>query len=150
MAKIDDVRKEMAAALKAGDKPRKDALSLLLSALKSKQIDKREPLSEEEENAVVYREIKEARETLETTPPTRTQIIDECKLRIEVYSAFAPQRMGEEEIRQALKAVLEELNLPQHTPKDKGRIMKALMPRLQGRADGATVNKLVTAAMQAQ
>lgn len=68
MAKIDDVRKEMAAALKAGDKPRKDALSLLLSALKSKQIDKREPLSEEEENAVVYREIKEARETLETTP----------------------------------------------------------------------------------
>lgn len=58
--------------------------------------------------------------------------------------------MGEEEIRQALKAVLEELNLPQPTPKDKGRIMKALMPRLQGRADGATVNKLVTAAMQAQ
>ena len=55
MSKIDDVRKEMMLALKAGDKPRKDALSLLLSALKSKQIDKRADLTEEEENAVVYR-----------------------------------------------------------------------------------------------
>ena len=150
MSRIDVVRKAMMDALKAGDKPRKEALSMLLSALKAAFIDKRADLTEDEENAIVYREIKEARETLETTPPTRTQIIDECKLRIEVYSAFAPQRMGEEEIRQALKAVLEELNLPQPTPKDKGRIMKALMPRLQGRADGATVNKLVTAAMQAQ
>ena len=82
MSKIDDVRKEMMLALKAGDKPRKDALSLLLSALKSKQIDKRADLTEEEENAVVYREIKEAKETLDTTPADREDVIAECKLRI--------------------------------------------------------------------
>ena len=64
MSKIDEVRKEMMNAMKAGDKPRKEALSLLLSALKNKQIDKRAELTEEEENAVVLKEIKEAKETL--------------------------------------------------------------------------------------
>ena len=66
MSKIDVVRKAMMDALKAGDKPRKEALSLLLSALKAKNIDKRADLTEDEENAVVYKEIKEAQETLDT------------------------------------------------------------------------------------
>ena len=82
MSKIEEVRAAMMAALKAGDKPRKDALSLLLSALKSKQIDKRAELTEEEENAVVYREIKEAKETLDATPADRADVIAECRLRI--------------------------------------------------------------------
>ena len=75
MTKVDVVRKAMMDALKAGDKPRKEALSLLLSALKAKTIDKREDLSEDEANAVVYREIKEAQETLDTTPADRTDVI---------------------------------------------------------------------------
>ena len=82
MSKIDVVRKAMMDALKAGDKPRKEALSLLLSALKAKNIDKRADLTEDEENAVVYKEIKEAQETLDTTPADRTEILDECRLRI--------------------------------------------------------------------
>ena len=97
MSKIDDVRKEMMNAMKAGDKPRKEALSLLLSALKNKQIDKRAELTEDEENAVVLKEIKEAKETLESSPADRTQIIEECRKRIEVYSEFAPKQMSEEE-----------------------------------------------------
>ena len=52
MSKTDDVRKAMMAAMKSGDKPRKDALSMLLAALKSKQIDKRAELTPEEEDAV--------------------------------------------------------------------------------------------------
>ena len=68
MTKVEVVRKAMMDALKAGDKPRKEALSLLLSALKAKTIDKREDLTEDEANAVVYREIKEAQETLDTAP----------------------------------------------------------------------------------
>ena len=68
MSKIDVVRKAMMDALKAGDKPRKEALSLLLSALKAKFIDKRADLTEDEENAVVYKEIKEAQPSI---PPRR-------------------------------------------------------------------------------
>ena len=143
MSKIDVVRKAMMDALKAGDKPRKEALSLLLSALKAKAIDKRADLTEDEENAVVYREIKEAKETLDTTPADRADIIAECKLRIAVWSEFAPARMDEDAIRAVITETLAELGIVEPTAKDKGRLMKVLMPKLNGKAEGRLVNQLV-------
>ena len=144
MGKIELVRSAMMAALKAGDKPRKEALSLLLSALKNKAIDKRADLTEDEENAVVYKEIKEAQETLDTTPADRTDIREEARFRMEVWSAFAPERMGEEDVRALVAAVAQELG-GGLTVKDKGRLMKALMPRLKGKAEGGLVNRVVDA-----
>lgn len=144
MSKIDTVRAAMMQAMKDKDKERKDALSLLLSALKSKQIDKRADLTEEEENAVIFREIKQAQETVDTTPSDRTQIIDEAKLRIQVYSEFVPKLMDEEEIRKVITEVLAELQIEAPTAKDKGRIMKTLMPRVKGKADGGLVNQVLS------
>ena len=143
MSKIDTVRAAMMQAMKDKDKPRKDALSLLLSALKSKMIDKREELTEEEENAVIFREIKQAQETVDTTPADRTEIIEEARLRMQVYSEFVPRLMDEEEIRAVIAAVLTELSIDKPTAKDKGRIMKTLMPRVKGKADGSLVNKVL-------
>ena len=143
MSRIDVVRKAMMDALKAGDKPRKAALSLLLSALKAKNIDKRADLTEDEENAVVYKEIKEAKETLDTTPADRADIIDECKLRIAVWSEFAPARMDEDAIRAVIRETLAELGVDAPTAKDKGKLMKSLMPKLNGKAEGRLVNQLV-------
>ncbi len=143
MSRIDVVRKAMMDALKAGDKPRKEALSLLLSALKAKNIDKRADLTEDEENAVVYKEIKEAKETLDTTPADRADIIDECKLRIAVWSEFAPARMDEDAIRAVIRETLAELGVDAPTAKDKGKLMKSLMPKLNGKAEGRLVNQLV-------
>ena len=74
MSKIDVVRKAMVEAMKAKDKARKDSLSMLLSALKNAEIDKREPLTEEEENAIVKKEIKQTKETMETAPADREDI----------------------------------------------------------------------------
>lgn len=143
MSKMDQVRAEMMVALKAKDKPRKEALSLLLSALKAKFIDKRADLTEEEENAVILREIKQAQEALDSAPAERTDIIDESRLRIAVYSEFAPRQMGEDEIREVIRQVLAEMNVEKPTPKEKGAIMKNLMPRVKGKADGGLVNRLV-------
>lgn len=143
MSKIDIVRKAMMDALKAGDKPRKEALSLLLSALKARFIDKRADLTEDEENAIVYKEIKEAQETIDTTPAERTEVINECKLRIAVYSEFAPRRMDEAAIREVIAQTLAELGLTAPTAGDKGKLMKTLMPKVSGKADGGLVNKLV-------
>jgi uncharacterized protein YqeY len=148
MTKIELVRQDMMKALKEKNTARKEALSMLLSKLKNKAIDKRGDLTEDEENAVVYKEIKEAQETLETCPPDRTQIIEECRLRISVYSEFAPQRMGEDEVREIIKGVLSQLGIEKPAAVDKGKIMKALMPLVKGKADGAVINKLVEAMMQ--
>jgi len=143
MSKIDTVRSAMMQAMKEKDKARKDALSLLLAALKNKAIDKRAELTEEEENAVIFREIKQAQETVDTTPADRLQIIEEARLRISIYSEFAPKLMGEDEIRKVIDSVLEELQIEQPTAKDKGKIMKTLMPRVKGKADGGLVNQIL-------
>ena len=144
MSKIDTVRAAMMQAMKDKNKERKDALSLLLAALKSKQIEKRADLTEEEENAVIFREIKQAQETVDTTPADRTQIVEEAKLRIQVYSEFVPKLMNEEEIRKVITEVLAELQIEAPTAKDKGRIMKTLMPRVKGKADGGLVNQVLS------
>ena len=120
---------------------------MLLSALKAKNIDKRADLTEDEENAVVYKEIKEAQETLDTTPADRPDVIDECKLRIAVWSEFAPARMDEDAIRAVIRDTLAELGIEAPTAKDKGRIMKVLMPKLNGKAEGRLVNQLVGEAL---
>jgi uncharacterized protein YqeY len=101
-------------------------------------------LTKEEENAIVYKEIKEAKETLETTPADRSEVIEKCHLQIAVWSEFAPERMSEDQIRQVVKDVLAELGIEAPTPKDKGKIMKPLMSKLQGKAEGGVVNQVVS------
>ena len=144
MSKIEEVRSAMVAAMKAGDKPTKESLSMLLSALKNKAIDKRADLTEEEEIQVVLKEIKQTKETLEMTPADRADIIDECTRRIAVLEQYAPKLMDEEEIRHMINATLSELGIDSPTAKDKGRIMKVLMPKVKGKADGKLVNQMIT------
>lgn len=148
MSKADEVRKAMVAAMKAKDKERKDSLSMLLSALKNKAIDKREDLTEAEENEVVLKEIKQTKETLEMTPANRTDIIEECSKRIAVYEEFAPKMLNENEIKTVIDGVLKELEIETPTGKDKGRIMKVLMPKVKGIADGKLVNQVLAGMMQ--
>lgn len=145
MSKIDEVRAEMVAAMKNKDKERKDSLSMLLSALKNKAIDKRADLTEAEEFEVIGREIKQTKETLETAPADRTDIREQCEKRLAVYQEFAPAQMSEEEIRNTIQEVISALGIENPSGKDKGKIMKELMPRVKGRADGGLVNKLVGA-----
>lgn len=148
MSKIDVVRKAMVEAMKAGDKERKDSLSMLLSALKNKAIDKRSDLTEAEENEVVLKEIKQTKETLDLTPSERQDIIEECTKRIAVYEEFAPKMLNEEEIKEVIRQVLGELSIEAPTPKDKGPIMKVLMPKVKGIADGKLVNQVLASMMQ--
>ena len=144
MSKIDEIRSAMVAAMKAGEKEKKETLSMLLAARKNKQIDKRADLTEEEEIQVIMKEIKQTKETLEMTPADRTDIIEECNRRLTVLEAYAPKMMGEDEIKAIIEGVLSELGIENTTGKDKGNIMKHLMPKVKGKADGKLVNDLVS------
>ena len=144
MSKIDEIRSAMVAAMKAGEKEKKETLSMLLAALKNKQIDKRADLTEEEEIQVIMKEIKQTKETLEMTPADRTDIIEECNRRLTVLEAYAPKMMGEDEIKAIIEGVLSELGIENPTGIDKGNIMKHLRPKIKGKADGKLVNDLVS------
>ena len=128
MSRVDVVRAAMVEAMKAKDKARKDSLSMLLSALKNAEIDKRSPLTEEEADAVVKKEIKQTKET---------------QARLAVYQEFAPEDLTEEQIAEVIKSVLAELGIENPAPSDKGKIMKTLMPKVKGKADGKVVNQVL-------
>ncbi len=147
MSKIEEVRKAMVDAMKAKDKDTKDALSALLTALKNKAIDKRADLTEEEETQVIMKEIKQTKESLEMTPADRTELIEEFQKRIAVLEQFAPKMMDADEIKAIISGVLAELGIDAPTAKDKGRIMKELMPKVKGKADGKLVNEIVGSIM---
>lgn len=148
MSKIDMVRAAMVEAMKAKNKERKDSLSMLLSALKNAEIDKRSPLTEDEENAVVKKELKQTKETMDTAPADRTDIIEEARKRMEVYQEFAPVDLTGEQIAEVIRGVLAELGIEAPTAKDKGKIMKVLMPLVKGKADGKAVNEVLAGMMK--
>ena len=147
MSKIDEVRADMVKAMKAKDKETKETLSMLLAALKNKAIDKRADLTPEEETQVILKEIQQTKETLELTPAERTEIIDECNKRLAVLEQYAPKMMDEAEIKEVVASVLAEMGLDAPTAKDKGKIMKNLMPKVKGKADGKLVNEIVSTFM---
>ena len=150
MSKIDEVRAAMVEAMKAKDKARKDSISMLLSALKNFEIDKKDhsPITEEEANAVVKKEIKQTQETYELAPADRDDIREEAAIRISIFKEFAPEDMGEDQIKEILLSVLAELNIETPSPADKGKIMKVLMPLVKGKADGKVVNEVLAAMMK--
>ena len=148
MSKIELVRAAMVEAMKAKDKDRKDSLSMLLSALKNAEIDKRSPLTEDEANAVIKKELKQTKETMDTAPADRTDIIEEARTRMEVYQEFAPADLTVDQITEIINGVLRELEIEAPTAKDKGRIMKVLMPLVKGKADGKVVNEVLAGMMK--
>lgn len=148
MSKIELVRAAVVEAMKAKDKDRKDSLSMLLSALKNAEIDKRSPLTEDEANAVIKKELKQTKETMDTAPADRTDIIEEARKRMEVYQEFAPADLTVDQITEIINGVLKELEIEAPTAKDKGRIMKVLMPLVKGKADGKVVNEVLAGMMK--
>jgi len=143
MTKTELIKNEMIKALKAHDKETKESLSMLLQALQKAAKDKRTELTEAEENAVILKEIKQVQETIESCPVERTDIMGFMLTRKNLYEQFAPKQMNKDEIRKTVNKVVNELGIDNPTKKDKGKIMKNLMPKIKGQADGKDVNTVV-------
>ena len=147
MSKIDFIRGEMVAAMKAKDKARKDVLSLLLAELKNFEINNRRELTDEDGDQIILKQIKQLKETLSMTPADRQDIIDECNFSIGVLNEYAPKMMDEAEIKKVIDETLTELSIEKPTSKDKGAIMRVLMPKVKGKADGRLVNEVLAGYM---
>ena len=145
---VTAVRTEMVEALKTGDKNKKNVLSLLVSALDKAAKEKKSELSEQEEGQIVLKMCKQIQETIDTCPVERTDILDKAKNELSIISKFAPKQMNETEIKEVIQNVLSELKIEAPTGKDKGQIMKLLIPRVKGKADGKLVNSLLAEYMK--
>lgn len=143
---LEQIKKDMLSALKSGDKERKESLSMLVAALNSKAKEKLADLTEAEELAVLQKELKQTKETL-SFAEGREDIIAKCNLRISIIESYLPKQMSEDEIKSVIESVISDLGLTSVSKSDKGKIMKDLMPKVKGKADGKLVNSLLESYM---
>ena len=131
----------MVAAMKARDKERKNVISTLIADVKKAAIDAgtREDIPEELVDRVILKSQKTAREQLDTCPDERAELKAEYRFAYDVISEYAPKMMSDDEIR----AFLNENFADVIATKNKGQIMKAIMPALKGKADGKAINAIV-------
>ncbi len=135
------LQSDMIAAMKAHDKERKEVISSLVSAVKKIAIDegKRDDITEEIVNRGILKELRTAQEQLDTCPEAREDLKKEYSFRVSVISEYAPKMMNEEEIETVLKNDFAEVI----ATKNKGQIMKSVMPALKGKADGKMIQAVV-------
>lgn len=139
--KLKDLQDAMIAAMKAKDKPRKDSISALVSAVKKAGIDNgcRDDIPEEMVNQVILKEIKTVKEQIDTCPAERTDLLEEYKARHAVMNEFAPKLLSQEEVKEIISIKFAEVL----ATKNKGMIMKTVMGELKGKADGKVINQVV-------
>ena len=139
--KFETMQKDMIAAMKARDKGRKDSISALISAVKKLAIDEgtRDDIPDELVDRAVLKELKTAKEQLDTCPAERAELKAEYQLRYDVISEYAPKMMSAEEVEAFLKDKFADVI----ATKNKGEIMKNVMKELKGKADGSVINKVV-------
>ena len=139
--KLEQLQKDMIAAMKAKDKARKDSISALISAIKKVAIDEgcRDDIQDELVDRVILKELKTVKEQLDSCPADRTDLLEEYQARYNVINEYAPAMMSAEEV----KAFITEKFAEVVSSKNKGMIMKNVMPELKGKADGKVINEVV-------
>ena len=138
---MEQLQKDMIAAMKAKDKPRKEAISSLVSAVKKAAIDAgcRDEIKEDMVDQVILKELKTVKEQIDTCPAEREDLKAEYQFRYDVIQEYAPSLMSEEEIRNFIMEKFADIV----AQKNKGMIMKNVMPELKGKADGKLINQVV-------
>jgi len=134
---------DMTAAMREHDEVRRDALRMALAALHRAEKDARRPLSSDDEIGVLTREIRTRRESLDAfASGGRPDLAADEQRKLDVLNPYMPAQLGDDELDALIGAAIDETGAV--VPRDLGRVMKVLAPRVRGRADGRQVHSLVT------
>ena len=138
---FEKLHADMVAAMKARDQERKNVISPLISDVKKAAIDagSRDNIEEALVDQVILKSLKTAKEQLDTCPDERVELKAEYQFNYDVISEYAPRMMSADEIRDFLSANFADVL----ATKNKGQIMKVVMPALKGKADGKAINQIV-------
>lgn len=148
MSLSEKIANDLMASLKAKDADRTSILRMIKSALKNKEIEKGGPVAEEEVQALLRSFVKRARESIEQfSNAGRTELADKEKAELAVIQQYLPQQLGEEDIKKMIKDVISETGAS--GPRDMGKVMKAVMAKTRGQADGKLVNNFVKEMLEA-
>ncbi len=142
MTLIADIEEELKGARRARDDQRRDALALVLNALRSAEKELQRSLSDEESLQVLQRERKKRVEAMEAFDAAgREEQADREEFELDVIEEFMPDQLSEDELEEIVDDVIAEVGAT--SIRDLGRVMADVMPRVSGRADGSVVSQLV-------
>ena len=148
MSLKDQVSKDMITALKAGEKDRLQVIRMLKSRLQEREVERRAKegleysLTDEESLQVIGQYAKQRRDSIaQYREIGREDLAEKEAAELALVEVYMPQQMNDDEIRQAVSAAVAESGAT--TMKDIGAVMKVLMPRTKGKADGKRVNQIV-------
>ena len=137
-----DVQQQMTAAMRARDTARRDALRLLVAAFQNARIAAGHELSDEEATRVLQREAKQRRESItEYERGRREDLAGREREELRIIEGFLPRPLTEPELTDLARQVVAEVGAS--SPGDLGRVMRPLMERVAGRADGRRANEIV-------
>jgi uncharacterized protein len=139
---ITRLEAELAAAMKARDATRRDALRLILSSLRSAEKELQRPLTDDEELQVLQRERKRRVESIEAFRSGGREAKAEAEeAELEVLQEFMPEPLSEEELERIVDDAIAEVGAT--SMRDLGRVMADVVPQIAGRADGSAVSQIV-------
>lgn len=147
MSLTERLNNDMKQAMKDKDKVRLSVIRMVRTAIKNAEIDQQRTLSDDEVIAVLNREMKQRRDSLQAFESAgRQDLIEEVKQEIQVLIDYLPAQMTEDEVRAVVREVIAEVGAAGKS--DMGKVMSALMPKVKGRADGKLVNQIVGQELQ--
>lgn len=133
---------EMKQAMKTNDKIRLSTIRMIRSSSKNKEIELRRKLEDEDIFKVIQGMVRKGEESIEQFQAGgRNDLVEKEKMEIEILKSFLPQPISQEEIIKIIDETIQETQAS--SLKDLGKVMKAVMPRLGGKADGKVINQLV-------
>ncbi len=136
------IEKDFKDAFRAGDEVRKRTLRMVLASIKLDEVDKGRPLVEEEVSAIFQKELKSRRESIaDAKQAGRPDIVAEAESEISILKEYLPHQLTQDEINILANEAISEVGAS--SPQEMGNVMKVLMPRVKGRADGSVVSQTV-------
>ncbi len=138
----EKLQEDLKTAMKSGDTQRKDALRFIIAAIKQVEVDTRTSLSEEQTYGLLMTEAKKRRDTIaEARKAGRNDLADKEEMELHLIESYLPQQLTRDELEAEARKAVEETGA--RSAKDMGNVMRVLMPRVKGRADGKLVNDVV-------
>ena len=142
----DTLTNDMKEAMKAKEKDRLAVIRMVRGAIKQIEIDSKKELEDEAVIGVISKEVKMRKDSVEEFKKGgREDLVAKTEAEIAVLMPYLPQQLSEDEIRSLVQAAVEQVGAS--SPKDMGKVMGVLMPKVKGRADGKLVNTIVKEAL---
>lgn len=147
MNKKQEIQQALTAAMKARDEDTKRALRLLMSSIKLAEVEEGGEISEDRVLSLLQKEVKTREDIIaESQQAGREDLVQAAEREMDILNRFLPQQMNEEELKALAQAAIDQTGAA--GMRDMGKVMKELMPQLQGRASGSDASRIVQELLQ--